>query len=109
MQILINVPDTLPKPIIKKRIKKLEESLKEEAEKSKKKTSKWALLAERVANNHIHLAGYSEQLKKDMQEFRAGTHAAGAMHRLSRQGRCLPQPDGEENSQAGVEPLRVGA
>jgi hypothetical protein len=30
----------------------------------------WALLAERVANNPVHLAGYSEQLKKDMQEFR---------------------------------------
>lgn len=33
-------------------------------------TSKWALLAERVDNNPTHLAGYSEQLKKDMREFR---------------------------------------
>ena len=70
MQILINVPDTLPKSLIQKRIKQLEESLKKEAEKPKKKASKWALLAERVANNPAHLAGYSEQLKKDMQEFR---------------------------------------
>jgi len=70
MQILINVPDTLPKPLVQKRIKQLEESLKKEAEKSRKKASKWALLAERVANNPVHLAGYSEQLKKDMQEFR---------------------------------------
>jgi hypothetical protein len=64
MQILINVPDTLPKPLIQKRIKQLEESLKKEAEKSKKKASKWALLAERVANNPVHLAGYSEHTKK---------------------------------------------
>ena len=33
-------------------------------------TSKWALLAERVNNSPNHLAGYSEQLKKDMREFR---------------------------------------
>ena len=70
MQILINVPDTLPKSLIQKGIKQLEESLKKEAEKSKQKSSKWALLAERVVNNPVHLAGYSEQLKKDMQEFR---------------------------------------
>jgi hypothetical protein len=31
MQILINVPDTLPKNLIQKRIKQLEESLKKEA------------------------------------------------------------------------------
>jgi hypothetical protein len=52
MQILINVPDTLPKPLIQKRIKQLEKSLV------------WALLAERVANNPVHLAGYSEHIKK---------------------------------------------
>ena len=39
MQILINVPDTLPKPLIQKRIKQLEESLKKEAEKTKQKPS----------------------------------------------------------------------
>ncbi len=70
MQIIINVPDTLPKPLIQKRIKQLEESLIKEAEKAKQEPSKWALLAEKVANNPVHLAGYSEQLKKDMQEFR---------------------------------------
>lgn len=70
MQIIINVPDTLPKALIQKRIKQLEDSLKKEAEKADEKTSKWALLAEKVANNPVHLSGYSEQLKKDMQEFR---------------------------------------
>ncbi len=73
MQMLINVPDTLPKPLIEKRIQQLEENLKKEAEKSNQKPSKWASLAERVANNPVHLAGYSEQLKKDMQEFRENT------------------------------------
>ena len=70
MQITINVPDTLPQDLIYKRIKRLEETLKKEAEKRKKKPSKWALLAERVNNDPNHLAGYSEQLKKDIQEFR---------------------------------------
>lgn len=70
MQVLINVPDTLPQTLIQKHIKQLEESLKKEAEKAKEKPSKWALLAERINNNPVHLAGYSEQLKKDMQEFR---------------------------------------
>jgi Txe/YoeB family toxin of Txe-Axe toxin-antitoxin module len=70
MQVLINVPDTLPQTLIQKRIKQLEESLMKEAEKTNKKPSKWALLAERVNNDPFHLAGYSEQLKKDMQEFR---------------------------------------
>ena len=32
--------------------------------------SKWALLAEKVNNDPSHLAGYSIQLKKDMQDFR---------------------------------------
>lgn len=70
MQVLINVPDTLPQTLIQKHIKQLEESLMKEAERANKKPSKWALLAERVNNDPVHLAGYSEQLKKDMQEFR---------------------------------------
>ena len=70
MQITINVPDTLPQDLIQKRIKRLEETLKKEAEKRKKKPSKWTLLTERVNNDPNHLAGYSEQLKKDIQEFR---------------------------------------
>ena len=34
------------------------------------KPSKWAKIAQRIANDPIHLAGYSKQLKKDMKEFR---------------------------------------
>lgn len=36
-----------------------------------KTVSKWGLFAEQVANNPIHLEGYSEQLKKNMREFKA--------------------------------------
>jgi hypothetical protein len=32
--------------------------------------SKWANIVQRVQNDPIHLAGYSEQLKHDMKEFR---------------------------------------
>lgn len=64
MQVLINVPDTLPNALIQERVKELEESLKKEAEKFKQKPSKWALLAERVANNPVHLEGYSEHTKR---------------------------------------------
>ncbi len=70
MQVLINVPDNLPQVIIQKHIKQLEQNLVKEARKIAKKPSKWALLAEKVDNNPVHLEGYSEQLKKDMQEFR---------------------------------------
>ena len=44
MQILINVPDTLPQAVIQQRIKELEESLKKEAlppEKKHLSGSKW--------------------------------------------------------------------
>jgi hypothetical protein len=34
------------------------------------KLSKWAKIVQRVQEDPIHLAGYSEQLKKDMKEFR---------------------------------------
>ena len=37
MQILINVPDTLPQAVIQQRIKELEESLKKEADQPEKK------------------------------------------------------------------------
>ncbi|NOQ35358.1 MAG: nucleotidyltransferase domain-containing protein [Methylococcaceae bacterium] len=33
-------------------------------------SNKWSLLTEKVANDPMHLAGYSEKLKKDMKEFR---------------------------------------
>jgi hypothetical protein len=32
--------------------------------------SKWAKIVQRVQNDPVHLAGYSQQLKKDMKEFR---------------------------------------
>jgi homospermidine synthase len=32
--------------------------------------SKWAKMAQRLHNDPVHLAGYSQQLKKDMREFR---------------------------------------
>jgi len=32
--------------------------------------SKWAKIAERIHNDPVHLAGYSQQLKKNMREFR---------------------------------------
>ena len=33
-------------------------------------SSKWAKIAQRVQNDPVHLAGYAEQLKNDIQEFR---------------------------------------
>ncbi|EDN70916.1 hypothetical protein BGP_0782 [Beggiatoa sp. PS] len=35
-----------------------------------KSSNKWTRIAQRIANDPIHLAGYSKQLKKDMKEFR---------------------------------------
>lgn len=32
--------------------------------------SKWAKIAQRIHNDPVHLAGYSQQLKQDMKEFR---------------------------------------
>ncbi len=32
--------------------------------------SKWAAIAQRVQNDPVHLAGYAEQLKQDIREFR---------------------------------------
>lgn len=32
--------------------------------------SKWARIVQRVQNDPVHLAGYSEQLKQDIREFR---------------------------------------
>ena len=34
------------------------------------KPSRWARLVERVESDPVHLDGYSEQLKRDMREFR---------------------------------------
>jgi hypothetical protein len=37
---------------------------------TKSQTSKWAQIAQRIDNDPVHLAGYSQQLKQDMKEFR---------------------------------------
>lgn len=34
------------------------------------KLSRWAKIAERIENDPVHLEGYSDQLKQDMQDFR---------------------------------------
>jgi len=53
------VKDALNKQALQPRIASLEP-----------KPSKWAKIAQGIANDPIHLAGYSKQLKKDMKEFR---------------------------------------
>lgn len=47
MQMLINVPDTLPKALVQQRIKELEECLKQEAQQSQKTASKWEKMVQR--------------------------------------------------------------
>ncbi len=37
---------------------------------SDSRLSKWARISQRVQNDPVHLEGYSQQLKKDMREFR---------------------------------------
>lgn len=70
MQILINVPDTLPQSLIQKRIKQLEESLKKAAEKSKLKPSKWEKMVQRIQSKTFDLEDYTEAFSQDRQEFR---------------------------------------
>lgn len=41
-------------------------------EQSSDKQSKWAKITKRVKNDPLHLEGYSEQLKRDMKDFRDG-------------------------------------
>jgi hypothetical protein len=47
-----------------------EDTLASQSTQSPQTPSKWAKIAQRVQNDPIHLAGYAEQLKKDIKEFR---------------------------------------
>ena len=49
-----------------------------------------------------------EQLQQLCRRGGAGALPAGALHRLPRQGRPLPQPDGQEDPQGRALPLRMG-
>ncbi|MCP4398470.1 MAG: hypothetical protein GY801_14380 [bacterium] len=42
----------------------------ETTEQSLPKLSRWAKIVKRIENDPVHLEGYSQQLKQDMQEFR---------------------------------------
>jgi hypothetical protein len=70
MQILINVPDTLPKALIQQRIKELEDRLKQEAQQSQKTASRWEKMVQRIESKAFDLEDYSETFNQDRQEFR---------------------------------------
>ena len=70
MQILINVPDTLPQAVIQQRIKELEESLKKEALPPEKKTSKWQKMVQRIESKAFDLGDYTDTFNQDRKEFR---------------------------------------
>ncbi|NOR81589.1 MAG: hypothetical protein GQ529_12285 [Methyloprofundus sp.] len=70
MQILINVPDTLPQAVIQQRIKELEESLKKEALPPEKKTSKWQEMVQRIESNAFDLGDYTDTFNQEREEFR---------------------------------------
>ena len=76
MQVTLELPDniqTLPPEKQKENILKALEDIqviKSKIKKSGNKQSKWAKIVQRVENDPIHLEGYSEQLKKDIKEFR---------------------------------------
>ena len=77
MQVTLELPDNLetlpPEQQTEKVLKALQAT---HCIKTKKiiqpidKLSKWAQISKRIENDPIHLDGYSEQLKKDMKEFR---------------------------------------
>lgn len=70
MQVIINVPDTLPAVLIQQRVKQLEESLKKEAEQANKKTSKWEKMVQRIESKSFDLNNYTENFNQDRKEFR---------------------------------------
>ena len=71
MQIVINVPDTLPKEIIQQRVKELEESLKKEARQAKKILSKWETMVQRIESKSFDLEDYTDKFNQDREEFKA--------------------------------------
>jgi len=70
MQMLINVPDTLPKALVQQRIKELEERLKQEAQQSQKCTSKWEKMVQRIESKAFDLEDHTDTFNRDRQEFR---------------------------------------
>ncbi|MCP4349807.1 MAG: hypothetical protein GY795_30365 [Desulfobacterales bacterium] len=79
MEITIRFPDEIGKRIIQLPdidgfiITAVTDALKNQADRqsiSDSEPSRWAKIAQRVQNDPVHLEGYSEQLKRDMKEFR---------------------------------------
>jgi len=76
MQITLELPDNIlllsPEQQREKIFLAYKEILKRKisTDSSTTQISKWAKIVQRVENDPVHLAGYSEQLKTDMQKFR---------------------------------------
>jgi len=70
MQVLINVPDTLPQTIIQQQIQELEERLKKQALQSKKLPSKWEKMVQRIESKSFDLGDYTETFNQDRLAFR---------------------------------------
>ena len=70
MQVLINVPDTLPQAIIQQQITELEEKLKKQALQPKKSSSKWEKMVQRIETKAFDLGDYTETFNQDRQEFK---------------------------------------
>jgi len=70
MQVLINVPDTLPQAIIQQQITELEEKLKKQALQPKKSSSKWEKMVQRIETKVFDLGDYTETFNQDRQEFK---------------------------------------
>jgi NAD-specific glutamate dehydrogenase len=70
MQMLINVPDTLPQALVQQRIKELEERLKQEAQQSQKAASRWEKMVQRIESKAFDLEDHTDTFNRDRQEFR---------------------------------------
>ncbi len=79
MQLTIALPDEMARRIQKMRdpnrfiTRAIAKAFKEDApseERAPAEPSRWARLAQRVAEDPVHLDGYSEQLIRDAREFR---------------------------------------
>jgi hypothetical protein len=70
MQVVINVPDTLPQAIIQQQIKEFEEKLKKQALQPKKTFSKWEKMVQRIESKTFDLGDYTETFNQDRQAFR---------------------------------------
>jgi homospermidine synthase len=79
MEISLTLPDDIGKQIqhlpnpsefVSKAVKDALKNLTKLQVQKDSESSKWAKIAQRIHNDPVHLAGYSQQLKKDMREFR---------------------------------------